>query len=130
PSGNQWGMPLRMVLDSGAVRIEDAVLIGARNLDPPEVAFIAEVGLATALDGVEDALADTDAVYVAFDCDGLDPGELACFMPQPNGLTLTEAHELLRAVSAHEAVAGVGLTGAVPESDVDELSKLVSALGL
>ena len=28
PSGNQWGMPLRMVLDSGAVRIEDTVLIG------------------------------------------------------------------------------------------------------
>ena len=36
PSGNQWGMPLRMVLDSGAVRIEDTVLVGARNLDPAE----------------------------------------------------------------------------------------------
>src|SRR5207248_2187719 len=41
PSGNEWGMPLRMLLDSGAVRIEDTALIGARNLDPPEREFIA-----------------------------------------------------------------------------------------
>ena len=37
PSGNTWGMPLRMVLDDGAVLAKHVALIGARNLDPPEV---------------------------------------------------------------------------------------------
>ena len=36
PSGNLWGMPFRMILDSGVVAPEDAALVGARNLDPPE----------------------------------------------------------------------------------------------
>jgi len=40
PSGNLWGMPLRRLIDSGAVEADDVVLIGARNLDPPEVEFI------------------------------------------------------------------------------------------
>jgi arginase family enzyme len=129
-TGNLWGMPLRMVLDSGAVRVEDTVLVGARNLDPPETAFIASVGLRTGAEELDAALADTDAVYVAFDCDVLDASELASFMPEPNGMSVDEAEALLRAVSDHEAVAGVGLTGGLPESDPTVLSRLVSALGL
>ena len=38
PSGNEWGMPLRMAIDAGAVSPEDVALVGARSLDPPEVA--------------------------------------------------------------------------------------------
>src|SRR5512135_1301095 len=41
PSGNEWGMPLRMIIDRGAVEPANVVLWGARNLDPPEVEFIA-----------------------------------------------------------------------------------------
>src|SRR5690242_4989752 len=59
PSGNTWGMPLRMILDSGAVAPDDVALVGARALDPPEEEFIAASGLhagddavARALDGV------------------------------------------------------------------------------
>ncbi len=44
PSGNLWGMPLRMILDSGAVAPEDTILLGARNLDPPELEFISADG--------------------------------------------------------------------------------------
>src|ERR671925_2394237 len=47
PSGNLWGMPLRIALDSGAMRLEDTVLVGARELDPGEEAFIRKSGLAT-----------------------------------------------------------------------------------
>ena len=130
PSGNLWGMPFRMVLDSGAVRVEDAVLVGARDLDPLEEEFIRESGLATGIGGVEAALADTDAVYVAFDCDVLDPGELASFMPVPQGMTLAEAEDLLEAVAGHATVAGAGLTGLVPDSAVEPLTRLVTSLGL
>src|SRR5688572_16194622 len=45
PSGNTWGMPLRMIVDSGMVSPGNVALIGARNLDPPEVTFIAESGI-------------------------------------------------------------------------------------
>ncbi len=44
PSGNEWGMPLRMIIDGGAVDPHDVALVGARNLDPPEVEFIAAAG--------------------------------------------------------------------------------------
>ena len=61
PSGNQWGMPLRMVLDAGSVRIEDTVLLGARSLDPPEEVFIRESGLATGAEAIDGALDGADA---------------------------------------------------------------------
>ena len=45
PSGNAWGMPLRMVIDDGAVLPRNVALVGARNLDPPEVEFIESAGI-------------------------------------------------------------------------------------
>ena len=74
PSGNTWGMPLRMVIDDGAVLPRNVALVGARNLDPPEVEFIASSGVQTGEGAVERALEGADAVYVALDCDGFDPG--------------------------------------------------------
>jgi arginase len=130
PSGNQWGMPFRMALDSGAVRIEDAVLVGARSLDPPEEAFIESSGLATGVDGLEQALEGTDGVYVAFDVDVLDETELASFMPEPDGMTVEEAEVLLRAVAGHAGVAGAGFTGLVPASASEPVARLAAALGL
>ena len=47
PSGNAWGMPLRMIVDAGMVKPENVALIGARNLDPPEETFIAQSGIHT-----------------------------------------------------------------------------------
>ena len=78
PSGNAWGMPLRMVLDDGAVLAQHVALIGARNLDPPEVEFIASTGIHTGDGAIERALDGADAVYVALDADSVEPGELAC----------------------------------------------------
>src|SRR5678816_4449113 len=73
PSGNAWGMPLRMIVDSGMVKPGNVALIGARNLDPPEETFIAESGIHTGPDAVDRALEDCSCVYVAFDVDSLDP---------------------------------------------------------
>ena len=52
PSGNAWGMPLRMILDSGAVEPEHVALVGARNLDPPEVEYIRTNDVRTSADAV------------------------------------------------------------------------------
>ena len=71
PSGNEWGMPLRMILEHGMVAAEDVVLWGARNLDPPEVEFVATHGIG---DDPAPVLESADAVYVAIDLDVLAPG--------------------------------------------------------
>ena len=130
PSGNAWGMPLRMVIDDGAVLPRNVALVGARNLDPPEVEFIESSGIQTGEGAVERALAGADAVYVALDCDAFDPSELAVFMPEPDGLRLTEVEELLRDLSARTRVAGLGLTGLVRDpANEPKLALLAGALG-
>jgi arginase family enzyme len=131
PSGNLWGMPLRMLLDSGAVRVEDVALVGARNLDPPELEFIAAVGLGTGVGSFEDALAGTDGVYVALDCDALEPGPVATFMPEPGGLELADVQALLGDIAARTTVIGAGLSGLAPEPrNVEPLTGLLRTLGL
>lgn len=131
PSGNLWGMPLRMLLDSGAVDAGDVALVGARNLDPPEEAFIASSGLHAGEAGLDAALEGTGGVYVAFDADVLRPGEVASFMPEPGGLSLDEAETVLRRVSDAAPVLGAGFSAFLPEeANVEPLGRLAAALGL
>jgi arginase family enzyme len=128
PSGNEWGMPLRMLLDRGTVDAADVVLWGARNLDPPEEEYIAAAGIS---DDPAQLLERCDAVYVALDCDVLAPDELAVFMPEPAGPALADVEELLARVRESEKLAGVGLTGLAPDpGNVPKLERLTAALGL
>jgi arginase family enzyme len=127
PSGNQWGMPLRMVIDSGAVDAPDVALIGARNLDPPEVEFIAATGIH---DDPRAVLDRVDCVYVAIDCDVFDPAELSVFMPEPDGPRLAEVERQLAAIRESGTVVGVGLTGLAPDpANVEKVERLTTALG-
>ena len=131
PSGDAWGMPLRMLLDDGAIEAANVALVGARNLDPPEREFIASSGIQTGDGAVERALAGTDAVYVALDGDSVEPGELDVFMPEPDGLSLGDLDDLLRSIAAHSRVAGAGLSGLVAEpANEPKLARLCAALGL
>jgi arginase family enzyme len=128
PSGNAWGMPLRMLLDSEAVAPEDVALVGARNLDPQEVEYVEAAGID---DDVDRALAGAERVYVALDVDVLRPGELTAFMPEPGGPTVAEVEALLRRISSSLAVAGAGLTGVADDAaNEPTLARLVAALGL
>jgi arginase len=130
PSGNEWGMPLRMLFESGAIEPRDAVLIGARNLDPPEEAFIAASGLHVGAGALEDALAETDGAYVALDCDSLAANEVAVFMPEPGGIPVAEAEALLEEIRGRTAVLGAGLSGLrADHSNVAPLTRLCRALG-
>jgi arginase family enzyme len=127
PSGNEWGMPLRTLLDRGTLAAADVVLWGARNLDPLEEDYIA----ATGIDDDPNALLDrAEAVYVALDCDVLDPGELAVFIPEPPGPSLDEVEELLAQVRDSGKLVGVGFTGLAPDpANVEKLERLATALG-
>jgi arginase family enzyme len=127
PSGNEWGMPLRMLLDRGTVAAADVVLWGARNLDPPEAEFIASAGIA---DEPGDLLDRADAVYVALDCDVFDPEELVVFMPEPDGPSLDDLERLLASVRESGKLVGLGLTGLAPDpANVDKLHRLTAAIG-
>jgi len=108
PSGNLWGMPFRMLLDGGVVAPEDAALVGARNLDPPESAFVAETGIDDSLDR---ALAGVDAAYVALDLDVLDPSEVDVLIPEPGGPSPDEIEELVHHIAGRTPIAGMGVTG-------------------
>jgi arginase family protein len=125
PSGNAWGMALRMAIDEGSVRPADVALVGARNLDPSEVDYTRSVGID---DDIARALADTDAVYVALDLDVLRPGEADVFFPEPGGPALAEVEALLRGLPR---VDGLGLSGHLgSERNVGPLTRLARAAGL
>ncbi len=128
PSGNEWGMPLRMLLDAGVVGPDRVALVGARNLDPPEVEYLAATGID---DSLARALAGGGAVYVALDLDVLDPEEADMFMPEPDGLSVAAVEEILRETAASGTVVGMGVTGFLPrERNVGVVTRLVAAAGL
>jgi arginase len=131
PSGNPWATPLRMLIDAEVVRPDDVALVGARALDPPEEAFIADSGVHTGPDAVARALDGTGCVYVALDADVLAPGEIAPFMPEPGGLSLAEAERVLGDVRRQATVVGAGLSGLTDDPrNVEPLLRLTAALGL
>jgi arginase family enzyme len=132
PSGNEWGMPLRMLVDGGAVAARDVALVAARNLDPPEEEYLAaseiHVGGADAIDAV---LGEVDCAYVAFDADSLEPGEAGVWMPEPGGLALADAEALVRRVAERGTVLGIGFSGLLPDpANIVALERIAAAAGL
>jgi arginase len=127
PSGNAWGMPLRLALEEGSVATTDVALVGARDLDPPEAAYVAEHGID---DDLGRALEGADAVYVALDVDVLEPGIVPSFMPVPGGPGGEEVEAILRDVASRAHVAGMGLTGLAPGADPAVLARFTAASGL
>ena len=122
---------MRMIVDRGAVESADVALVGGRDLDPPESDFIRSRGVHVGEDAVEQALAGTDAVYVAIDADGLDEEEVVAFMPVPGGIQVDAAAETLRWIAANTTVAGVGLAGFLADPvNVGPVARLCAAVGL
>jgi hypothetical protein len=122
PSGNVWGMPLRMLIDAGDVAAEDVALLGARNLDPPEEEFIAAAGIRRELGELP------DNVYVALDCDVAEPSELDVWMPEPGGIPLDELEALLAGIPRPVGAGFSGLRASARNEAA--LARLGRALGL
>jgi len=101
----------------GDVRAAEAagnILVTARGLR--------QLGVAAVL---EHLLPGAD-LFVAFDCDGLDPGVCpAVSAPAPGGLSYEEAADLLAGAARRCRVVGAAFTELVPQRDVNELSALV-----
>ena len=122
PSGNAWGMPLRMLIDAGDVEAGDVTLLGARNLDRPETEFIAAAGIRTTLGELP------EQVYVALDLDVVDPAEIDVWMSEPGGMSLEGVEELLASLPAP---LGAGFSGLVAsDRNAAALARLGHALGM
>lgn len=66
------------------------------------------------------------SVFVAFDCDGLDPSAMPAVSGlAPGGLTYDEAVALLRAAAGERRLVGAAFTELIPARDVNEMSALV-----
>jgi arginase len=120
-------MPLRLALEEASVAPADVALVGARDLDPPEAAYVAEHGID---DDLERALGGAHAVYIALDVDVLEPGIVPSFMPVPGGPGSDEVEAILRDVASRADVAGMGLTGLAPGADPALLGRFAAAAGL
>jgi arginase len=131
PSGNAWGMPLRMLLDAGTVEHDRVALVGARNLDPPEELYLQVSALPVGDAGLDAVLERIDVAYVALDADVLAPGDVDAFMPEPGGPTVADLEGVLTRIAARTPVVGAGVSGLRPsERNIEPISRLLRALSL
>jgi arginase family enzyme len=91
------------------------------------VDYIAAAGIHDDLQAVLDRV---DCVYVAIDCDVFEPSELAVFMPEPGGSSVSDLERQLGRIRVGGTVVGAGLTGLAPDpANVEKLERLTTALG-
>ena len=131
-----YSSPMRRAAELGHVEhIVQAGLRGIGSARPEDVADARAAGnlLVTARDLGERGvpwltgqLAADASVFVAFDCDGLDPAVLpAVSGASPGGLTYDQAADLLAGVATRCRVVGAAFTELVPSLDTNGLSSLV-----
>eukprot|EP01105_Mastigella_eilhardi_P006824 TRINITY_DN18341_c0_g1_i1.p2 TRINITY_DN18341_c0_g1~~TRINITY_DN18341_c0_g1_i1.p2 ORF type:complete len:150 (-),score=41.84 TRINITY_DN18341_c0_g1_i1:41-490(-) len=141
-------MPLRCLLGDGdrdfvsrrALRPEQVLLCGARDLDPPEAEYVAAHGITVV--GVEALERDPEAVarvlcergftaaYVHLDVDVLDPAAWPWSVcPTPGGLSVAALLRLLGALRASCDVVGASVVevALAPETDRELLRTIVEA---
>ena len=112
------------------VAAEDTFLLGARDLDPPEVVLL-EGSAMTAIpvgqipQGLSGLLARAPLAatlgYLHLDLDVLDPSVgHANYLPVPNGLSLPQLTAAVAAIRAHVPLGAAALTSYSPEDDHDQ----------
>ena len=122
--------------DSGfgaGVAADRAVLVGARDVDPPEADLLAAGAVHhVPVEGAAAALGRLVAgrpVYVHLDCDVLEPGAVPTEYSVPGGLTLAALHQIATVLARGEVV---GLEVGELEAGLDDaaaVAALADALG-
>lgn len=150
PSGYLGGMALSGpagLWESGlgkGLRLENIILVGARDLDPPEQALVKSGSIRLVAPGQDSpqalraALAGRPA-YVHLDCDVLSPGIVPTDYRVPDGFSLGELRALCE-ILAEGPVIGLEIaefedswadsaTLAAPDTLLDALEPLIARLG-
>lgn len=144
PSGNIHGMPLRALIGDGhenlvniggyknKVKIENIVLIGMRDLDEGEKAYIKEVGIKTYTMAdidrlgigkvIEETLAyldKCDGIHLSLDVDALDPVETpGTGTTVPGGITYRESHFALELLNDCDKITSFEIVEVNPLIDI------------
>ncbi|MBV2366293.1 arginase family protein [Streptomonospora nanhaiensis] len=152
PSGTAHGMGLRALLGEGhpditgtpdrpALTPAQIVLVGTRDLDPPErdhisahgIAHVTPAELAEAPRAVTAARRTGSPAYVHLDLDVCDPADLpAVGVPAPGGPRPAQVARALAAITAHHDLVGVAVCEYAPvlEHDQRHVTALLAALDL
>jgi len=153
PSGNIHGMPLAVLLgygppeltiingDQPALKPENVAVIGARDVDPSEVALVKATGVrvypmseldsrgtaACVREAFERVTTGTAGVHLSFDLDGVDP-EVAPGVgtPVPGGLTLRESHLICESAARTGCLLGMEMVELNPTLDTGNKTGLLS----
>jgi arginase len=93
----------------GGVDLTNVILVGARDLDPPELTRIESGQLKLVKVGPDLGARLTEAigerqVYVHLDCDVLDAGLIATEYQSPEGLSFSSLRDAFRSLASHEVV--------------------------
>lgn len=121
-SGYLGGLPLRLLVgyrpELIAARLglrpvpeHRVTLVGARDLDPPEVAYLARTPIGrTEVSGLDAAALPGGPLYVHVDLDVIDPADAPGLRyPAPGGPRAADVAEALRMALATGQVAAVGI---------------------
>ena len=125
PSKHFHGMPLRFLAEKqpgeigsryDTVPCENIILIGARDLDPPEKEFIDKNSIKVISHDIDSAIHDLGnglngkPVYIHFDLDVLDP---SCYRnvkcPVNNGLEIKDITRLLKKIALKQNIVGMSI---------------------
>jgi len=154
PSGNIHGMSFAAVLGQGSpeltgiggnfskIQPEDAVLVGARNLDLKEQSLIRESGITVftmeEIDrsgicevmgrAIEIATKNTHGLHISLDADALDP-QVAPGVGTPvrGGLTYREAHTAMELIADSNAIRSMEIVEVNPVLDLRNITAEVAA---
>jgi arginase len=162
PSGNIHGMPLAVLLGHGpkelvaiagdepALRPEDVVVIGARDVDSAERDFVKKVGVrvytmseldergtaACVREAIDRVSTYPAGVHLSFDLDGVDPQHApGVGTAVPGGLNLRESHLICEKVAQTGRLLGVEMVELNPVLDSENRTGrlavwlILSALG-
>ncbi len=154
PSGNIHGMPLAALVGVGEKRLVElggigrkvdptsVVIIGSRDLDPGEKAFLREVGvnvftmkeidrlgLAAVMEqAIELATRDTNGLHISFDMDAVDPDYApGVGTPVAGGLTYREAHLSLELIADSGKMTSLEIVEVNPTLDHENRTAIMAA---
>jgi agmatinase len=137
------GSSTARIADLPNIEYSDVSQVAIRGYESPEffefaeesglnlytMADVAEQGIRSVVqDAIEAAAADTDAVYVTFDIDSVDPAYApGTGTPIPGGLTAHQALAAMEVLGDHDAVGAVDMMEVAPRYDANESTERLAA---
>jgi agmatinase len=137
------GSSTRLIAESEYGDYEHVSQVGIRGYESPGFfEFVADAGLNlytmrdvhergirdVITEAVEAAAEDTDAVYVTFDIDSVDPSVApGTGTPEPDGLSSRQALSIMEVLGTHDAVGAADLMEVAPEYDPTRSTQTLAA---